>query len=146
MKKIVFLLSCSFSFSIYASDMHLSVEEQIERNDYLWAKATVEKNAAVIAPMMADDFIFIDWDGIHKDAKSEEIKMIKDPQIIYTKMMIDEITVRHVGDTAVAIGKLTMSGTSHGHKFDGQYAFNEVWHSKSGKWLASVEQVTAIRK
>ena len=105
---------------------------QLERD---WVSAIVNKDAATLERLLADDFA-----GTSPSAHTYTKKMAIDDLTtgVYTvqSMTMDEVSVNTYGNTAVAFASQDEKSRYGNADISGHYHYTNVWVKKDGRWQA----------
>jgi len=113
--------------------------EQIEQQlAATWKNGDCDGWAAMLAP---------EWSVIHISAniitKPQAVGMCHDPQYRLTSSIIDELSIRSYGNTAIATGRTTAT-TSGDAAHTVRLRFTDVFVRRDGRWLAVTSHATQI--
>jgi hypothetical protein len=113
--------------------------EQIEQQlAATWKNGDCDGWAAMLAP---------EWSVIHISAniitKPQAVSMCHDPQYRLTSSIIDELSIRSYGSTAIATGRTTAT-TSGDAAQTVRLRFTDVFVRRDGRWLAVTSHATQI--
>lgn len=122
------------------------VSEQIKSREKSRAEAVVKGDIAYMDKDTADDYTLVNASG-QVSTKQQMLDALKDGTLKLTKDDVDDITVHMYGNTAVAIGTSTVSGTMGGHSVDNQQVrFTRVWVKQGGDWKSTSMQQTEVKQ
>jgi len=97
--------------------------------------AIKNKDAATLAPMLADDFIYRTHFGAEAD-KAEFLKSIASFPVKIISIRGEELRVNVYGETAILTGvQLAEARAPEGKEEDSAVAFTDVFVQREGKWL-----------
>lgn len=113
------------------------VEQALMDLERQWVKAALAGNAAMLAPLLASDFVSVQSDG------TMQTKTVYVAHATKGKWQVNEVSDMKVqvhGDSAVVTGIWTGKGTDGaGKAFDGRERFADTWVKMSdGKWQCVV--------
>lgn len=105
-----------------------------------WAQAQRTNNVAMVAPLLADNFVQTSGDGKVTTSKAAALATAKAEK--FTSMEYIDLKVYAFGDTAVAIAGFHAKGTdASGKAFDETGRFTDTWtRTSSGKWKCVASQ------
>jgi uncharacterized protein (TIGR02246 family) len=116
-------------------------EAEIRALDQRWVDAELRRDAAAIAELLDDQFLFIY--GSRSRDKDQFVKAV--PTFTSTSQVLSEQVVRISGDTAVSMGVDTVEGTSRDGTYYTQRArYASVYIRRQGHWRAFVEHMVQI--
>jgi len=103
---------------------------QLERD---WATAIVNKDAAALERLLADEFNGTSPTA-HTFPKAIALGELKSGKYVVASMELDEISVNVYGDVAVAFTSQNEKSQYAGKDTSGHYHFTDVWARKNGRW------------
>lgn len=113
---------------------------QIERD---WCAAITKKDSAVLARILADDYMSVGSRG-GTSTKASELANLKGPDPL-SSCVNTNFKVRVYGDAAVVTGLSTQSGTNKGVAFkDRQVLWTDTFIRKDGRWQCVAGQSTLV--
>ena len=121
-----------------------SVEQtliQIERD---WTKAELDKDAAALDRILADDWTVIGFDG-KTETKAEAIAELKSGSSTLQTVTLGEMKVKVFGNTAVVQGSDIEKSTYKGKDSSGKYMWMDVFVNRNGKWQAVASESTKVQ-
>jgi ketosteroid isomerase-like protein len=112
--------------------------EAVMRLERELADAFARRDIAALERILADDFTWVDEDGVTK--KAQYLKETAKLAATTDSIILDDREVRVYGNTAVSTGRFKWSGdsvTAH---------YTAVYVKRSGRWQAVAGQFTTRRK
>jgi len=110
----------------------------------LWNQAEVDKDAAALYHLLAENFTFVDVDGSLKN-KAEFLDSIKHPAE-HVETIGNESLKAHVHqDTVVVIGTYHERGTLNGKGYYHHGRFTDTWVRQGSSWMCVASQSTLIQ-
>ncbi len=109
------------------------VHKQIETLEMQWRQAQIDNDIAVIANLLADDYVGITANGTI-ETKSQAIALRKAGTIRITALDLDDLKVRLYGDTAVVTSKADLQGVNGQSDISGKYRYTRVYNLRLGQW------------
>ena len=105
---------------------------QMERD---WSAAYLSHDTAVVARILADDYLGTDGRGVMTD-KAQEIEDARaaDANRKVLSEFIDDMKVRLYGDTAIVNGRTTEKLEINGKELIIQYRRTDVFVKRNGRW------------
>jgi len=138
------LLSLAAAASSQAQQSSAGVEKTISSLEHQWLQAQRTNNPDLVAPILADSFVYTDGDGKldTKAAMLTDAKAVKWASVDYGN---EHIAV--YGDTAIATGEFVGKGTdSSGKPVNDHSRYTDTWvKMPSGKWQCVASQDTPIK-
>lgn len=119
-----------------ASHRHRAPKQVVHRIASLerkWQAAQLDANVAVMASMLAEDYVGISPDGT-LNSKTETLASFKNGTIHFTSLSTDDQKIRVYGSTAVVVSKDQVAGTHNGVEFHGAYRYTRVYHLNGTSW------------
>ena len=118
------------------AEMHMgmtNVEQHLKEMEHRWVKASLASDGAMLAPMLAEDFINIDSDGTVHD-KAETVARTSKAKFEVSE--IADLRVNQHGDSAVVTGTWMGKGMdSMGNPIDTKERWADTWVKHDGKWM-----------
>lgn len=108
------------------------------------ANAWITRDRDFIDGVLASDWAVIDQSGriLTKAQVLDETFASADRRI--EEMTVDEVTVRVLGECAVASGRTRATGSYQGQRATVALRFTDVLHYRDGRWQIVASQGTAI--
>ena len=117
--------------------------QEILAVEQAWTGAHRAGDVAVIARIMAEDYVRIQPDG-SVAGRAATLAAYDPAQRAWDAAAADQYDVRVYGNTAVVIGRWTARGTNHGERFDYAARVLSVYVFRDGAWQMVAEQSTEI--
>jgi ketosteroid isomerase-like protein len=141
---IIAIVLC-LSVLVRAADADRSADEQdLTKIENDWGESYIKRDPSFAERITADDFTFVGSDG-NMVEKSDYLMGIKG-NTIFKQFNIDELKIRIYGDTAIVIGRATITAKAGQSEVSGRYAFTDVFVKETGQWKAVSGHVTSIAK
>jgi hypothetical protein len=122
-----------------------SAEQEIvrlEREMTDWQAHSHRKEPMPHRRLFADDWSGVDSRGTRFN-KEQGLLLVE--RGTFTAFVVDNLFARVYGDAAVAIGRVTFSGTFAGVQYtDRQSVFTNTWIRKDGRWQQVASQFTSV--
>lgn len=115
-------------------------EEEIEQIEHELVGAFLKRDIKALDRILADEFIITDPHG-PSFTKEQYLADLDAARVSFKSLVIDEIEVRVIENTAVVTGKATADGRSQDGPYKGQYSFMDVYLRKSSGWQAVLSAV-----
>jgi ketosteroid isomerase-like protein len=115
-------------------------EEQLEQLEHELVGAFLNRDIDALGRILADEFIITDPHG-PSFTKERYLADLEAQRVSFKSLVIDEIDVRVIDDTAVVTGKATADGRSQDGPYKGQYSFMDVYLRKRSGWQAILSAV-----
>ena len=108
-------------------------EQRVRRLEEDLIEAFRGNDAASLASLMADDFVFTDPLGtsITKDRWLEDLAS---GAFVFESIEIENVRVRLAGDAALVTGLVTLKARSRAGGYNGQFGVVDVYMKRAGRW------------
>jgi ketosteroid isomerase-like protein len=134
-------LIVSFTLSLHAQD-NSAIETKLKQMEDVWGKAILDKDAAAVGNMVAEDYHGVNPKGVHQNKSQllDEMKASTDKLTVSTN---DDMDAHVFGNVATVCGTSTEKGTDkNGQTFARTYGWVDTWMDRNGKWECIAEAVT----
>ena len=109
-----------------------------------WDQAEQNKDAAALANLLADNIVYVDYDG-SISTKQQLLAEVKSPDVTGEQINNEGVTVHMQGNiVAVSTGIYRDKGMEKGKPFSRRGRFTNVWLNQNGKWECIASQSTLI--
>ena len=108
-----------------------------------WDQAEQNKDAAALANLLADNIVYVDYDG-SISTKQQFLAEVKSADMTGEQINNEGVTVRLYGNVAVSTGIYRDKGMEKGKPFSRRGRFTNVWMNQNGKWECIASQSTLI--
>jgi uncharacterized protein (TIGR02246 family) len=108
-----------------------------------WDQAEQNKDAAALANLLADNIVYVDFDG-SISSKQQFLAEVKSADMTGEQIKNEGVTVRLYGNVAVSTGIYRDKGMEKGKPFSRRGRFTNVWLNQNGKWECIASQSTLI--
>ncbi len=110
-----------------------------------WFQAWLEKDAATVERLAADDYIYVAPDGSSLDRQAI-LAIIRSPSYRLDHGTRTEVVVRVVGPDAVVVRhRYQGAGSFEGTPFTDDHRCVMVWEKQAGEWRLVMEQCSFSR-
>jgi hypothetical protein len=120
-----------------------SVEQTLIQMEHEWSQADVQKDAAALNRILAEDWLGIDFEGTLL-TKAQALRGIGSGSGSLESTVLRDMKVRVYGNTAVITGADTEKGEYHGKDSSGKYLWTDVFVRRNGRWQAVSSQSTKL--
>jgi uncharacterized protein (TIGR02246 family) len=111
-----------------------------------WFQAWLDKDAATVERLMAEDYVYIGPNGLILD-RSAILAIIRSPTYRLEHGTRTEVVVRAVGhDAAVVRHRYQGAGSFEGTSFTDDHRCIMVWEKHAGAWRLVMEQCSLSSK
>jgi ketosteroid isomerase-like protein len=119
------------------------VSSELEQFDQRWNRAWLEKDAAAVERMMAEDYVYVAPTGQVFDREAI-LRIIRSPSYRLHHGTLTNVVVRMLGDNAAVIrDRFKGEGEMEGKQFKDDHSCVRVCARVRGEWQIVVEQCTA---
>lgn len=108
-----------------------------------WDKAIVARNVPAVESNIATDFRQIRGNGIDV-GRAQFIRDITDPTLKIDPYVVEDFSVRVLGDAALLYGRIRMTGSSSGERWESHFRYIDVYARRNGKWQVTSVQITPM--
>jgi uncharacterized protein (TIGR02246 family) len=129
-----------FAFSVAFAD---DAVDQVKKMDQQWAEATLRRDSAALNRILADDLKYVHGNASVQN-KKEFIDSLKSGDLAYHTIDFEEVDVRVVGDSAIAMSKLRLFITMGGQDQKFEVRFLRVYVKRKGAWQLLAHQATRL--
>ena len=124
-----------------ASPADQRAEKELIRLETEWAASGPTGDNSFFERIAAEDYLIVDVDGSVRN-KQQELAQFR--QQVQTSQTVRDMKVRLYGDTAVVVGRFTISGTQAGKPNNLAGVFTDVWIHRNGRWKLVSNQNTSL--
>jgi ketosteroid isomerase-like protein len=121
------------------------VEQELKELEEEIGHAWATRDAASYDRILADDYIWTDYDGIVW-TKAQDLEDLRSGQVVNTSYFEDDWQVRVYGDAAVVTGRTTVKETWKGKDTSGQYRYTDTWVKRGGRWQLLASHTSKIAR
>jgi ketosteroid isomerase-like protein len=114
--------------------------EQLERD---WVEAMQRNDVAFVDSVLAPEFIATYDDGSRGD-RAKELQLVKDFNLQVDTWVVEDVTVKVFGQTAVVWFTQRMVGPVQGKPTELVMRYTDVFVNRDGKWLCVASQSTRV--
>jgi uncharacterized protein (TIGR02246 family) len=105
-----------------------------------WNRAWLEKDAATVERLMAQDYIYVAPNGLTLDRQAI-LAIIRSPSYRLDRATRTEVVVRPLGpEAAVVRHRSRAAGSFEGTSFAEDHRCVMVWERRAGEWRVVLEQ------
>lgn len=120
----------------------VNAEQSLKAAEHQWIEAFKNRDKAELNRILDDQFIFTDDEG-HVINKTQYIEAATQA-IKVDSYIVDDMTVRVFGDTAVVVGRWTGKMTMDGKEAGGVFRFTDTFVRRLGRWRVVASQDTRV--
>ena len=119
-------------------------EQELIDLESTWSKATVQKDMATVASIVADDRMGQNESGKPED-KAHYLDELKSGKMASSSMTNHDVHVRLMHGMGIVQGMDDEKSTLKGKDSSGTYTWMDVFEMRDGKWQAVASQVTKVK-
>jgi ketosteroid isomerase-like protein len=108
-------------------------EQQVRRLEEDLIEAFRSNDAATLASLMADDFVFTDPLGT-SFTKDRWLEDLASGAFAFESIEIEGMRVRLAGDAALVTGLVTLKARSRAGDYNGRFGVVDVYMKRAGRW------------
>jgi uncharacterized protein (TIGR02246 family) len=113
---------------------------ELEHLSERWFQAWLEKDAATVERLSAEDYVYVGPNGLIMDRQAI-LAVVRSPSYRLEQGSRTEVVVRALGqDAAVARHRYQGSGSFQGTSFTDDHRCVMVWEKRAGEWRLVMEQ------
>lgn len=121
-----------------------SQRREVEALEEQWRQAELAGDVAALDRLLSDDYVGITMTG-EVNTKSQQINRVRSRALVLTRIELDDIKIKLLGQVAVVTGLARAEGTSDGSPLKGNFRYTRVYlHLPSGAWKVTNFEVTRI--
>jgi hypothetical protein len=121
----------------------MGMTPELEQMNQRWHRAWLEKDAANVERLMADDYVYVAPTGQAHDRETI-LRVIRSPGYRLHRWTRTNVVTRMLGDSAAVIRDRTQAeGEFEGKQFKDDHACVRVCTLVRGEWQIVMEQCTA---
>ena len=104
-----------------------------------WNQAVQQKDAAVLRMLLAQDLIYVDYDGAL-------MNKVQRAGVLAARIVNESMTVHHYGSVAVVNGVCRESGMRKGKPYALLERFTDTWVLRGDSWLCVASHSTLMNQ
>ena len=145
-KKSLFLvITVSISAIVFGQQQKLNNNDStlILKLENDWAKALINRDAAVFNKLLAVDFFYTENEKMF--SRTEVIQSLMSVSDTITSAYNEDMQVHIKYKTAIVTGWLFVNGKGIGGNFKRKYKFTDIWFNKNDDWKLIAAQDYLLR-
>ena len=127
----------------YAQNRAQSAQQILEKLERDWVEAMQNNDVAFVDSVLAPEFIATYGDGTRGD-RAHELRLVKEFNSQVDEWIVDEVTVKVFGDTAVVWFTQRMTGPVQGKPTQIVTRYMDIFVNRNGRWLCVGSQSTRV--
>ena len=117
---------------------------QVETLEQQWVQAEIKGDVPALDRLLSDDFVGISMTG-QVNTKVQQLDRMRRRDLVLTRLELDDMKIKLLGQVAVVTGRARAEGTSDGSPLKGNFRYTRVYlHQPSGAWKVTNFEVTRI--
>jgi ketosteroid isomerase-like protein len=126
-----------------SAESRASIEAEITRLERAFGDAITRRDAAWLAPWVADDFEATVVGGRVLN-KTQALAQVASPDYEIERLENRDIRVRVFGDMAIASARGVVRGKYEGQDAGAEFRYLRIWARRNGRWQAVAAESTLI--
>ena len=110
-----------------------------------WNHAEQSKDASALGQLLADSFVYVDYDGTLMNKKEYLASTVND-DVQNEQINNEGMTIQLYGDAAVVNGAYRDKGLEKGKPFSRHGRFTDTWIFRQGAWQCVASQSTLMKQ
>ncbi len=124
------------------SGSNSALKQEVLRIERQYLDAHVQRDAATLNRILADDFAFTHRRGRYTN-KAERLALVQNSDFHFEAIDTRGVDVKVNGDRAIVMGQATVTGQYKDRIFTSPpYGFIRVYQKRQGRWQVAAVQVT----
>lgn len=110
-----------------------------------WNQAQIHRDGGALDTLLADKFIYTDWDGTVSN-KASFISDMKDMSVETSSVANENVEVFFYPGVAIVAGDYRAKGTNRGKPFDHHGRFTDTWIVSKATWICVASHTNLMKK
>jgi len=136
----LFMLTLLASLSAAAES---ATERELKAIADAWDQAIIARDVPRVAANVAPDFQQIRGSG-RVVGREQFINDLTAPTLKIDPYVVEDFGMRVYGDTALLTGRIRMTGTASGERWEEHFRYIDVYVKRGGKWQVVSIQITPM--
>lgn len=142
------LFLCQFAALAIAQHPHPRHKEelkrQVEKLEEAWRTAQLNGDVEAMDRLLSDDYIGITMNG-QIVTKAQQLDRMRSRTVAVSKIDLDDVKVKLIGQTAVVTSRAEVAGTNDGQPIEGTYRYTRVYaRTPNGSWKITNFEATRV--
>ena len=138
-----FLLAFSSAVALAQKSKPTGEEGRLLALESAWNHDEQSKDARAMEQLLADSFVYVDYDGTLMN-KKQYLSSVTKSKVQDEQINNDGMTVHLYGNAAVVTGAYRDKGVERGKPFVRRGRFTDTWINDKGTWRCVASQSTLI--
>lgn len=118
-------------------------KREVELLEEQWRAAQLSGDVAMMDKLLSDDFVGISMTG-QVNTKAQQLSRIRSHTFVITKIDLDEMKVKLVGQVAIVTVRAAVEGTSEGVPMNGDFRYTRIYQHSPAGWKITNFEATRI--
>jgi ketosteroid isomerase-like protein len=119
-------------------------KRQVEKLEETWRTAQLNGDVEAMDKLLSDDYVGITMNG-QVVTKMQQLERIRNRNTVLTRIELDDVKVKLIGQTAIVTSRAEVDGTSDGAAMHGTYRYTRVYSRQpSGAWKITSFEATRV--
>ena len=119
-------------------------KREIESLERQWRTAQLAGDVSTMDKMLSDDYVGITMAG-QVNTKTQQLARIRNRVFVLTRLDLEDVKVKLVGEVAVVTVKAKVEGTNAGRRVDGTCRYTRIYHHlPTGSWKITNFEATRL--
>jgi len=119
-------------------------KRQVEKLEETWRLAQLNGDADTMDRLLSDDYIGITMNG-QIVTKTQQLDRMRTRTLSLSKIDLDDVKVKLIGQTAVVTSRANVEGTNDGESMHGTYRYTRVYtRTAGGSWKITNFEATRV--
>jgi hypothetical protein len=110
-----------------------------------WNQAQIQRDGGALDSLLADKFIYTDWDGTVSN-KARFISDMKDASAETSSVANQNVEIFFYPGVAIVAGEYRAKGTDRGKLYDHRGRFTDTWIVSKGSWICVASHTNLMKK
>ena len=119
-------------------------KHQVEKLEQVWRTAQLNGDVEAMDNLLSDDYVGITMSG-QVVTKAQQLDRMRNRNTILSKIELDDVKVKLIGNTAIVTSRAEIDGTNDGTPMHGTYRYTRVYSRlPSGTWKITNFEATRV--
>lgn len=142
----IMFLACSLAAVAQAPSSNPKADRsKLIALENIWNQAQIHHDGPALEHMVADTFVYTDWDGTVMN-RAQFIADVKDTATEIKSAANTDVNVYFYPGVAVITGAYHTVGSIQGKSFDHHGRFTDTWIFQEGQWVCVASHTNLVKK
>jgi ketosteroid isomerase-like protein len=128
------VLMCAMSWPISGQEVAAGdIATTIRALEAEWAEAQAHQDNRALNLIFDNDLVYIEYGRLV--TKGDYLSRVRLPQPDPSQVVMESLTVRAFGSTAIVVGAYRETGTKNGKRWLKRWRFLDTWVYTTGRWM-----------